>query len=270
MAHLRCDFYSDALALSTSMTVLLPQPTTTQIGMTGQAGSEPPPVLYLLHGLSDDDTTWLRRTSVERYVSELGWAVVMPQVHRSFYADEHLGGAFWTFVSDELPALVHRFFRVSSARADTFVAGLSMGGYGAFKLALRQPHRFAAAASLSGVLDLGALVRSGDLPPSPDHRMLTRILGPDRVLAPEDDLLALARRADPATLPALHLSCGTEDVLLDGNRAFEATCAEAAVPLTTAYRPGEHEWGLWDAGLVDVLTFFDQVRRTAAQQEVAA
>ena len=270
MAHLRCDFYSDALALSTSMTVLLPQPTTTQIGLTGQAGSEPPPVLYLLHGLSDDDTTWLRRTSVERYVSELGWAVVMPQVHRSFYADEHTGGAFWTFVSEELPALVDRFFRVSTARADTFVAGLSMGGYGAFKLALRQPHRFAAAASLSGVLDLGALVRSGDLPPSPDHRMLTRILGPERVLAPEDDLLELVRRADPAALPALHLSCGTEDVLLEGNRTFAAACAAAGVPVTTAYPPGEHEWGLWDAGLVDVLAFFDQVRRGAADPEVAA
>jgi putative tributyrin esterase len=54
MAHLRCDFFSETLALSTSMTVILPQATSTQIGMTGQAGTEPPPVLYLLHGLSPD------------------------------------------------------------------------------------------------------------------------------------------------------------------------------------------------------------------------
>ena len=142
MAHLRVDFFSDSLSLSTSMTVLLPQRTTTQIGMTGAVTDGPPPVLYLLHGLSDDDTIWLRRTSIERYVAPLGLAVVMPQVHRSFYTDEHYGGAYWTFLSDELPRLVHEWFRVSDRREETFVAGLSMGGYGALKWALRQPERF--------------------------------------------------------------------------------------------------------------------------------
>src|ERR687886_256985 len=160
MALLRCDIFSDVLGLSTSMTVILPQPTQTQIGMTGDAGDQPPPVLYLLHGLSDDDSIWLRRTSIERYVAPLGLAVVMPQVHRSFYRDEAYGGKYWTFVSEELPELVRRFFRVSQTRDDTFVAGLSMGGYGALKLALRQPERFAAAASLSGALDVAALSAS--------------------------------------------------------------------------------------------------------------
>ena len=128
MAHLRVDFFSDSLSLSTSMTVLLPQRTTTQIGMTGATIEGPPPVLYLLHGLSDDDTIWLRRTSVERYVAPLGLAVVMPQVHRSFYSDEVYGRRYWTFVSEELPELVASWFRVSQRREDTFVAGLSMGG----------------------------------------------------------------------------------------------------------------------------------------------
>src|SRR5215216_5327810 len=121
VAHLRVDFFSDSLALSTSMTVLLPQRTTTQIGMGGATGDGPPPVLYLLHGLSDDDTIWLRRTSIERYVAPLGLAVVMPQVHRSFYSDEHYGGRYWTFLSEELPALVASWFQVSQQREDTFV-----------------------------------------------------------------------------------------------------------------------------------------------------
>ena len=109
------------------MTVILPEATATQIGMVGRTGAGLPPVLYLLHGLSDDDTTWLRRTSIERYVASLGLAVVMPQVHRSFYTDEALGGRYWSFLSEELPALVSTFFRVSERRSDTFVAGLSMG-----------------------------------------------------------------------------------------------------------------------------------------------
>ncbi len=134
MAHLRCDFFSESLSLSTTMTVLLPQQTATQIGMAGRQLDGPPPVLYLLHGLSDDDTIWLRRTSIERYVAPLGLAVVMPQVHRSFYADQAAGGRYWTFLSDELPELVSTFFNVSTRRDDTFVAGLSMGGYGALEV----------------------------------------------------------------------------------------------------------------------------------------
>ena len=119
MAHLRCDFFSESLSLSTTMTVLLPQQTATQIGMAGRQLDGPPPVLYLLHGLSDDDTIWLRRTSIERYVAPLGLAVVMPQVHRSFYADQAAGGRYWTFLSEELPELVGTFFNVSSRAART-------------------------------------------------------------------------------------------------------------------------------------------------------
>jgi putative tributyrin esterase len=252
MALLRCDVFSDALGLSTSMTVILPQPTTTQIGLTGGARDDPPPVLYLLHGLSDDDTIWLRRTSIERYVAPLGLAVVMPQVHRSFYTDEAYGLRYWTFVSEELPELVGRFFRVSQAREDTFVAGLSMGGYGALKLALRQPGRFAAAASLSGALDVATLARSAR---EEDPTIWQRVFGGREVRGSEDDLFGLVARSDPARLPALHVSCGTEDVLVGSNRAFVAACATGRVRVTSVFGPGEHDWALWDVRIQDVLAW---------------
>ena len=258
MALLRCDVFSEALGLSTSMTVILPQPTTTQIGMTGGAGDQPPPVLYLLHGLSDDDTVWVRRTSIERYVAPLGLAVVMPQVHRSFYADEAYGGKYWTFVAEELPELVGRFFRVSQTREDTFVAGLSMGGYGALKLALRQPARFAAAASLSGALDVAELSRGA----RPEDPMLwKRVLGGRTAAGSEEDLFALLDRADAARLPALHVSCGTEDRLITANRRFVAACGTAGVPLTTSFGPGEHDWAYWDDRIQDVLAWLPLARR---------
>jgi putative tributyrin esterase len=252
MALLRCDVFSDALGLSTSMTVILPQPTTTQIGLTGGAADEPPPVLYLLHGLSDDDTVWVRRTSIERYVAPLGLAVVMPQVHRSFYTDEAYGLRFWTFVSEELPEIVGRFFRVSQAREDTFVAGLSMGGYGALKLALRQPARFAAAASLSGALDVADLARSNR---QEDPMLWRRVFGERRVQGSDDDLFALVARAKPDSLPALHVSCGTEDYLIASNRAFIEACRARRVAVSTICDPGEHEWGYWDARIQDVLAW---------------
>ena len=153
MALVHCDFYSDVLGLSVQMDAILPQETESQIGMVGVAARAEHPTLYLLHGLSDDHTIWQRRTSIERYVAPLGLAVMMPAVHRSFYTDMARGYRYWTFVSEELPRLARSFFHLSASRDDNFVAGLSMGGYGAFKLALRCPEKFAAAASagLAGV-----------------------------------------------------------------------------------------------------------------------
>lgn len=139
MALIQCDFHSDVLGMASSMNVILPQQSTTQIGMAGGTSKTQYPVLYLLHGLSDDHSIWGRRTSIERYVAGMNLAVVMPNVHRSFYADMKNGGRYWEFISEELLQIVKSFFPVSSRREDTFAAGLSMGGYGAFKLALRCP-----------------------------------------------------------------------------------------------------------------------------------
>ena len=259
MALLRCDFFSDTLGLSTSLTVILPQPTTAQIGMTGSAGDGPPPVLYLLHGLSDDDTTWVRRTSIERYVAALGLAVVMPAGHRSFYADEALGGAYWTFLTEELPALVHRFFRVSNRPEDTFVAGLSMGGYGAWKWALRYPDRVAAAASLSGAVDLSAIAEGFDWPEDPQ---MFRRLYPEGAVPPPDDLFALVSAADPAALPDLWLGCGSADPVYDSNRRLAEACGAAGIDVTTSWvADAEHDWALWDQEIQTVLDWLP-IRRS--------
>lgn len=252
MALIRCDFFSEVLGLSTSMTVILPQATSGQIGMRGAASAtDRHPTLYLLHGLSDDDSIWVRRTSIERYVAPLGLAVVMPQVHRSFYADEAHGMRFWTFLSEELPALAGAFFPLSHAREDTFVAGLSMGGYGAFKWALRQPERFAAAASLSGALDVASLQTDRDLA-DPVHRAF----GAPVDGTPNDLFWLLKHHAAVGSdIPSLYLACGTEDVLVEGNRRFVAAAEAALAPLTVDFGPGEHEWGYWDARIQDVLAW---------------
>ena len=154
MALITCDFYSESLGLCCAMNVILPQATSSQIGMQGSVRAKKHPVLWLLHGLSDDHTIWARRTSIERYVAERGIAVVMPNAGKSFYKNMASGPAYGTFLKEELPEIAQSFFPLSTDRRDNFVAGNSMGGYGAFLLALSQPERFAAAASLSGALDI--------------------------------------------------------------------------------------------------------------------
>ncbi|AGL19691.1 alpha/beta hydrolase family protein [Actinoplanes sp. N902-109] len=250
MPLIRCNFYSDALELGTSMTVLLPKPSRSQIGVRGAAASGPPPVLYLLHGLTDDDTAWTRYTSIERYAAAKGLAVVMPQVHRSFYTDERHGLKFWTFLSEELPETVAAFFSVSTRREDTFVAGLSMGAYGAFKWALRQPERFAAAAGLSGALDVAWLYEQDDRPHM--HELTRRVFGDRSPAGTEDDLLHLVGAAG-AGLPPLLLRCGTEDHALPSNERFVAACARQGIAIDAKFGPGAHEWGYWDTEIRTVL-----------------
>lgn len=262
MALIHCDFFAQSLGMCLSMDVILPQPSRGQIGLDGNAAPEPPAVLYLLHGLSDDHTIWQRRTSIERYVAPLNLAVVMPNVHRSFYSDMESGYRYWTFVSEELPTLVQRFFRVSDRREDTFAAGLSMGGYGAFKLGLRCPERFAAVASLSGVLDLATRADTEESH-GPDLRL---IFGSQPVRGTADDLCHLARQlvAGGGPRPALYACCGTEDFLYGENLKFRALAREIGLDLTYEEGPGTHEWGYWDRMIQNVLAWLP-LRPAAAQ-----
>lgn len=136
MAFIQCGFHSDVLGRACAMNVILPQKVKTQIGMASSgSGRKDYPVVYLLHGLSDDHTIWSRRSSIERYAAEYEVAVVMPNGERGFYTDMVEGYRYWTMLSEELPEIVCNLFPVSPRREDTFAAGLSMGGYGALKLA---------------------------------------------------------------------------------------------------------------------------------------
>ncbi len=238
-------FFSAVLGLTTRLCVLLPQPP------SGETARPRYRTLYLLHGHSDDHTAWQRWTSIERYVEGLNLAVVMPDVHLSFYTDMAHGGRYWTFVSAELPALVGRILPLSPAREDTFVAGLSMGGYGAFKLALAHPERFAAAASLSGALDIRYVVAEDG--PDRDEAWLAgmrNVFGADlrQVADSERDLRTLAHRAaQSATKPRLYQCCGTEDFLYQNNLSFRGFLRDLPFDLTYEEGPGEHTWAYWDA-----------------------
>ncbi|MFF2483023.1 alpha/beta hydrolase [Paenibacillus sp. NPDC058071] len=256
MALINCDFFSETLGMSSSMTVLLPQQTLSQIGMEGVQREGRHPVLYLLHGLSDDHTIWLRRSSIERYVSSLGLAVVMPNVHRSFYADMEYGGKYWTFLTEELPAVARSFFPLSEKREDNFVAGLSMGGFGAFKWALNQPEQFAAAASLSGVLDL-VMHRDSLGPDNGLYEPIYKAYGDKDIRGTKDDLIWAVNQADSLAgpKPLLYQCCGTSDFLYRENTSFRNACEQTGLQLTYSEEPADHEWGYWDKKIQDVLNW---------------
>ena len=247
MALFRIPYYSAVLGRNSSFNAVIPD--------RGAAKREKYPVIYLLHGLSDDFTSWLRRSSIERYAEKYDVCVVMPDGGRSFYTDMKTGEKYFEALSRELPEFVERMLPVSTRREDTFSAGLSMGGYGALKLALRLPGRFSAAGIMSAVTDIPGKFATETF----DMQLWRNIFGsPAEAVRDGSDLFSLAENF-PADAPKPRIAqfCGTEDFLLEDNRRLGAALRGLGWP-GYVYReaPGAHSWEFWDAHIQDILKFF--------------
>ncbi len=217
------------------------------------SGSGKLPVLYLLHGLSADHTDWIRHSFIERYAEDKGIVVVMPSVGRSYYTDMKYGSPYFTFLGEELPKIVRALFPISERREDTFVAGMSMGGYGALKLALSFPQRYAAAASLSGGLDIVSRMNGAN---NFQPNELIAIFGDVAELkGSTNDLFYLldTLKAYNGDKPMLYQSCGTEDFLYDNNQTFRKYALDLGIEVTYDEGPGEHDWDYWDPQIQRVL-----------------
>ncbi len=251
MAMIETRFDSQVLDLSLGMNIILPE--------HPQAWDEPPAVLYLLHGLSDDHTIWSRRTSIERYAFEYNLAVVMPDAYKSFYCDMAHGSDYWTFLSEELPMLIKRWFKVSDDPARTFVAGLSMGGYGALKLALGNPGQYAAAASIFGALDLAA--HTEDDWNESRMRTFKAVFGDVADIKDSDnDLIAGIGRLAAIPDTRFYLCVGTEDYLYRDSTTFRDTALKAGLDVTYEEEAGAHEWGFVDRHIQRILEWLPIAR----------
>ncbi len=175
----------------------------------------------------------------------------MPSVHLSRYSNMEYGGRYWDYISQELPDLLEGWLPLARERDRRFVAGLSMGGWGTMKLALNQPGRFAAAASLSGALRFRAEQwrPSGNRTPSdPRVDLVYGELDGGDFPQPEDRLLERVQelRTSGVELPRLFACCGTEDFLLDDNRTGVASLRDLGVTIDYEEGPGVHDWAFWD------------------------
>mgnify|MGYP000742590694 FL=1 len=255
MAFLQVNFFSSVLGMCTAMNVILPQTTSTRglIGVDTADVDVTYPVLYLLHGMSDDHTIWSRRTSIERYADERGIAVVMPTTELGWYTNMKHGRRWRTYIGEELPAICHDFFpRISQKREDTYIAGLSMGGYGAYALAMTYPEQYSAAAGLSGAY---MPLRFGrDTEPFWQDIFGTM----SDFTGSENDLVATSSRLvrEGAPLPRLYMWCGTEDGLYSQNLAMrDHLNAIGWEDFTFEESAGNHNWKCWDEKIQTVLAW---------------
>ena len=248
-------WFSNVLQKHVGMNVILPD-----------AGKPPFATYYLLHGLTDDYTGWVRRSRIEPYVRDLPLIVVMPDGFRGFYTDNAEGPAYGKYIAEELVDFVERNFPTKHSRTGRCIGGLSMGGYGALRLAFAYPHRYASANSHSGALLYGNRNQVRDPSPlsAPEQR---QIFGTE----PEGsahDLLALAARAkELGTMPRLMLDCGTQDHLIGDSRAIHEGLQRLGIPHEYAEHPGANDWDYWDLHVREAIAFHTKTLRLKRTDE---
>lgn len=177
----------------------------------------------------------------------------MPAGGRGFYTDAIEGFRYGEAMGAELIGLIETWFPVSRSYQDRYIAGLSMGGYGALRLALTQPHMYKAAASMSGALMIGSRNLRSLTGHESAAQEFTRIFGTNPTGSNHDlvHLLKIAR--DKSYLPELWIDCGTEDFLFSDNEMFHRILEEQMVSHCYNINPGEHNWDYWNRHLPDVL-----------------
>lgn len=255
MAILTMHFYSQCLRREVPLTALIPMDS--PVHPKQEHTNQPLKTLYLLHGYSGTHSDWINFSRIRELSDRYGVAVIMPAGENHFYLDDEERGALYgEYIGRELVEYTRKLLPLSEAREDTFIGGLSMGGFGAIRNGFKYASRFSRIIALSsaiipykianmepgfkdGIADYG-YYRSvfGDL---------TRLLGSDK--DPEALVRLLKENGDEP--PALYMACGTEDFLLDVNQKFHEFLVQERIDHLYQESPGAHTWDFWNDKIED-------------------
>lgn len=259
MALVNINHHSYYLGMDIPITILLPE----------KRGCKPVsqperkyPVLYLLHGHADDNTAWIRKSDLELFVRDYDLIVVMPNGHRGFYTNGACGHHYMDYIAKELPVVMSNFFHASQRREDNYIAGLSMGGYGALKIGLTYPKQYAALGAMSAAIDpFQAIKMSGKMFTVPDAiENVSWIFGAEADYAKSHNSLTCIVDNIAQTegdIPRIYHSCGKQDSLYQMNVELKELLEKQDSKLEYHYSEsdGEHNWAFWNPELKKILEF---------------
>ena len=254
MALIQVNYFSNALARTVPVNVVLPADKVDSGTHQYVLPRKPFKTLYLLHGMFGNYTDWITNTRVQRWAEERNLAVVMPSGDNMYYVNSLLAfNDYGAFVGEELPQIMRAMFPLSSSREDTFIAGLSMGGFGAVRNGFAYANTFSRIAALSSALT----VLDPKVPP----------IAGDKAVFGDLDAAAQTNKnyqvayaqlrervaAGESKMPSVYLACGTEDGFLPSTRAFRDQLLADGVDVTYDEQPGGHEWDFWDSQIKKVI-----------------
>ena len=267
MAIIEVNFISKCLMRTVTFNAIIP---VDKFGPQAEnAEQKPLKTLYLLHGIFGNYTDWVNGTRIQAWAEANDLAVIMPSGENRFYLDDEKSGELYgEFIGKELVEFTRKLFPLSDKREDTFIAGLSMGGYGAIRNGLKYAENFGCVIGLSAALVHDTWKDADNSAPIFTFRRnyyeaifgeYEKVKGSDK--DPKALLLKLKEEGRP--VPKMYLCCGTEDGLVTANRDFRDFLNENGVDLTYVEGPGKHDWVFWDTYIKKVLDWLP-LNRTGA------
>lgn len=251
MAFIQMNLLSQSLMRTVPVNVIIPADKMVFPGMPVRE-DKPYKTLYLLHGIFGNYTDWVNGTRIQRYAEENDLAVVMPSGDNAFYLDRpEAMNNYGEFIGRELVELTRKIFPLSHKREDTYIGGLSMGGYGAIRNGLKYHDTFGAITALSSALIVDGLNDRTNDTPNPIERRdyaetvfgnLSEVLTSDK----NPKYLVEQLKKENVQFPAIYMACGQDDFLLGANKDFAKFLQDNGVEVTFEVGPGNHEWDFWD------------------------
>lgn len=267
MAIIEVNFISKCLMRTVTFNAIIP---VDKFGPQAEnAEQKPLKTLYLLHGIFGNYTDWVSGTRIQAWAEANDLAVIMPSGENRFYLDDEKSGELYgEFIGKELVEFTRKLFPLSDKREDTFIAGLSMGGYGAIRNGLKYAENFGCVIGLSAALVHDTWKDADNSAPIFTFRRsyYEAIFGEyDKVKGSDKDpkALLLKLKEEGRPVPKMYLCCGTEDGLVTANRDFRDFLNENGVDLTYVEGPGKHDWVFWDTYIKKVLDWLP-LNRTGA------
>ncbi|MGM9604995.1 MAG: alpha/beta hydrolase [Faecousia sp.] len=251
MALIQATLFSQSLMRTVNVNVILPVDKLAAPGQTPRQ-EKPLKTLYLLHGVFGSYVDWVSGTRIQRYAEAHDLAVVMPSGENAFYVDQPAGHNYYgAFIGQELVELTRRMFPLSRKREDTFIGGLSMGGYGAMRNGLKYSDTFGCITAFSGAWDIDQIAaRAEDTGSMLTSRSYAEACFGDLDRLPGSDMdpwfLARQLKESGKPFPKIYIACGESDGLLPINDRLAAYLKELGAEVTYEVGPGAHEWDFWD------------------------
>lgn len=258
MALIQVNFMSKTLMRTVPVNVILPVDKMVFPGMPVRE-DKPYKTLYLLHGVFGNYTDWVSGTNIQRWTEENDLAVVMPSGDNMFYVDNIKANNYYgEFIGRELVEITRKMFPLSHKREDTYIAGLSMGGYGAIRNGLKYHETFGCIAGLSSALIIDGIEnRTDDVPFFIESRSYAEACFGDLTQVAESDMnpkwLAKKLVEEKIDMPKIYMACGEEDFLLNANEDFKNYLEKLGIEVTYEVGPGAHEWDFWNTYIKKVI-----------------
>lgn len=245
MALINLNLFSEEIEMNTDVVVIYPDKLLNEDNFN---------VLFLLHGYNGSHLDWLRHTTIEKLAVQYNIMVVMPAINNSFYTNMVYGYNYFNYYTKELRDKISKFFKINLTKDNTYITGLSMGGYGALKAALTYPQDYKGVASFSGVLDIKEIYNDFF---NRKNKMIG-IFGDEKTFEKDlnkHDLFLLTNNLKDEELD-IYISCGTEDFLFEHNKGFVNHLNEKKIKHEVIFNSGDHNWEYWQEAIKRVLKYF--------------